>query len=148
MGREHRFSTSHDVSFCSVLFMGQPGLCERTSGTAGAAISLLDRREMLELRLERRVAHSSWYKIITHHMDDHGGGLARVDGCLCLVRGLALPSERVESELSFYNFNTFWIDIDQLLSAFSLTRADRGDEEKLPAPFAISPPDAHPHHLE
>ncbi len=66
-------------------------------------------------------------EVIARQVDDHGGGLARVDGRLRLVEGMALPSEAIEWSLSYYNTNTFWIDIDQLLAAFSLTRKDLGD---------------------
>jgi hypothetical protein len=47
------------------------------------------------------------------------------------VEGLALPSEEIESRLSYYNSLTMWIDIDALLAAFSLTRGDLGDEAKV-----------------
>jgi hypothetical protein len=69
-------------------------------------------------------------EVIGRQVDDHGGGLARVNGRLRLVEGLALPSERVEARLSYYNSNTFWIDIDKLLGVFKLTRADLRDEGK------------------
>jgi hypothetical protein len=39
----------------------------------------------------------------------------------------------VEFELSYYNSNTCWIDLDKLLAAFGLTRADLGSEEKVAA---------------
>jgi len=47
------------------------------------------------------------------------------------VEGLALPSEEVEAGLSFYNSATSWIDIDRLLAAFSLVRADLANQEKV-----------------
>ncbi len=37
-----------------------------------------------------------------------------------LVEGMALPSEEIEFALSYYNSNTFWIDIDALLKVFGL----------------------------
>jgi hypothetical protein len=70
-------------------------------------------------------------EVIARHIDDRGGGLARIDGHLRLVEGLALPSEEAESRLSYYNSATNWIDIDRLLAAFALTRADLADEEKV-----------------
>jgi hypothetical protein len=70
-------------------------------------------------------------EVIGRQVEDHGGGLARVNGRLRLVEGLALPSEQVEARLSFYNSNTFWIDIDKLLAAFGLTRGDLEDAEKM-----------------
>ena len=39
-------------------------------------------------------------EVIARQVEDRGGGLARVDGRLRLVEGLALPSEEVESRLS------------------------------------------------
>jgi hypothetical protein len=71
------------------------------------------------------------FEVVARQFEDRGGGLARVDSRLRLVEGLALPSEEVEADLSYYNSNTVWIDIDQFLAAFSLTRADLGNEEKI-----------------
>ncbi len=56
-------------------------------------------------------------EVIGRQVEDHGGGLARVNGRLRLVEGLALPSEKIEAKLSYYNSNTFWIDIDKLLAS-------------------------------
>ncbi len=70
-------------------------------------------------------------EMIARHLEDRGGGLARIDGRARLVEGLALPSDEVESRLSFYNSATYWIDIDQLLAAFDLGREDLTDAEKL-----------------
>ncbi len=72
-------------------------------------------------------------EVIAREVEDRGGGLARVDGRLRLVEGLALPHEAVEFELSYYNSNTFWIDIDRLLEVFRLTRGDLADEAKVTA---------------
>jgi hypothetical protein len=60
---------------------------------------------------------------IARHLEDRGGGLARIDGRVRLVEGLALPDEAIESRLSFYNTSTTWIEIDGLLAVFGLTRA-------------------------
>ncbi len=73
------------------------------------------------------------FEVIPRQFDDRGGGLARVNGRPRLVEGLALPSEEVEAALSYYNSATAWIDIDQLLAAFSLQRTDLGNEEKVAA---------------
>jgi hypothetical protein len=70
-------------------------------------------------------------EVIARHVEDRGGGLARVDGRVRLVEGLALPSEEIESRLSFYNSATYWIDIDRLLAAFGVTRGDLGDADRL-----------------
>jgi len=72
-------------------------------------------------------------EVITRRIEDRGGGLARVDGRLRLVEGLSLPREEIEFNLTYYNSATYWIDIDQLLAAFGLTRADLADEAKVAA---------------
>ena len=72
-------------------------------------------------------------EVIDRQLDDRGGGLARVDGRVRLVEGLALPDEQVEFQLSYYNSATYWIDLDRLLAAFSLTRADLMNEERVAA---------------
>jgi hypothetical protein len=70
-------------------------------------------------------------EVVPRHIDDRGGGLARVDGRLRLVEGLALPNEEMESRLSYYNSLTMWIDIDALLAAFGLARGELGDHAKV-----------------
>jgi hypothetical protein len=72
-------------------------------------------------------------EVIAREIDDRGGGLAKVDGRLRLVEGLAFPDEAIEFDLSYYNSNTFWIDIDRLLGAFGLTRGDLSNTEKVTA---------------
>ena len=64
------------------------------------------------------------FEVIGRRIEDRGGGLARVDDRVRLVEGLALPREEQEFRLSYYNSNTCWVDIDQLLGLFGLTRAD------------------------
>ncbi|MFU8893672.1 MAG: UTP--glucose-1-phosphate uridylyltransferase [Luteolibacter sp.] len=73
------------------------------------------------------------FEVITRRLEDRGGGLARVNGRLRLVEGLAMPREEDEFHLTYYNSNTCWIDIDALLAAFQLTRADLTDEAKITA---------------
>ncbi|HRF49693.1 MAG TPA: UTP--glucose-1-phosphate uridylyltransferase, partial [Anaerolineales bacterium] len=70
-------------------------------------------------------------EVIGRQIDDRGGGLARVDGRLRLVEGLALPNEADEFKLSYYNSNTFWLDVDRLLAVFDLSRADLGDATRV-----------------
>jgi hypothetical protein len=70
-------------------------------------------------------------EVVARHVDDAGGGLASVDGRLRIVEGLALPSEEVEFSLTYYNSLTTWVDIPKLLAAFSLTREDLADQEKV-----------------
>jgi hypothetical protein len=71
------------------------------------------------------------FEMITRRLEDRGGGLARVNGRVRLVEGLAMPREETEFALSYYNSNTCWIDLDRLLDAFALTRADLADENKI-----------------
>ena len=75
------------------------------------------------------------YEVVRRRIEDHGGCLARVNGRLRLVEGLAMPREEDAFRLSYYNSNTCWIDIDRLLSVFGLTRADvvAGDSAKVQA---------------
>ena len=70
-------------------------------------------------------------EVITRRLEDRGGGLARVDGDLRLVEGLAMPREEAEFRLSYYNSNTMWVHVDKLLGVFGLTRSDLEDETKL-----------------
>ncbi len=70
------------------------------------------------------------FEMITRRLEDRGGGLARVNGRVRLVEGLAMPREEAEFALSYYNTNTCWIDLDKLLAAFALSRADLDDAEK------------------
>ncbi|HLH03061.1 MAG TPA: UTP--glucose-1-phosphate uridylyltransferase [Bryobacteraceae bacterium] len=84
---------------------------------------------LLGLHIERNAALT--VEVIARQVEDHGGGLARVNGRLRLVEGMALPSEELEWSLSYYNTNTFWIDIDKLLAAFELDRAALADAERV-----------------
>jgi hypothetical protein len=70
------------------------------------------------------------WEVIPRRIEDHGGGLARIDGRLRLVEGLALPREEDEFTLSYYSTNTCWVDVDRLLDLFGLTRADVDDAER------------------
>ena len=67
------------------------------------------------------------FEVIPRHVDDRGGGLARVGGKVRLVESLAFPREEDESKLGFYSSMTTWISIDPLLSLFGLTRDRLGD---------------------
>jgi UDP-N-acetylglucosamine pyrophosphorylase len=71
------------------------------------------------------------FEVITRRIDDRGGGLARVDGRVRLVEGLAMPREEDEFGLSYYNSMTTWIDLNQLLAVFGLTRHELGDPDKI-----------------
>jgi galactokinase/mevalonate kinase-like predicted kinase len=73
------------------------------------------------------------FEVITRRLEDRGGGLARVNGQLRLVEGLAMPREEEEFNLRFYNSNTCWINLDRLLDIFGLCRADLNDAERVAA---------------
>lgn len=64
------------------------------------------------------------FEVVARQLEDRGGGLARVDGRLRLIEGLALPREEQELELAWYNTMTTWIDVDALLALFGWTRAE------------------------
>ncbi|HLJ56371.1 MAG TPA: UTP--glucose-1-phosphate uridylyltransferase [Chthonomonadaceae bacterium] len=72
-------------------------------------------------------------EVIPRRLEDRGGGLARVNGQLRLVEGLAMPREEAEFALTYYNSMTTWIHIDRLLAAFGLTRATLRDEAAVTA---------------
>jgi len=72
------------------------------------------------------------FEVVPRRIEDRGGGLARVNGHVRLLEGLAQPREEDELNLSYYNTMTTWIQIDPLLALFGLTRQDlTGDEELL-----------------
>src|SRR4029078_3458366 len=71
------------------------------------------------------------FEVITRRLEDRGGGLARVNGRIRLVEGLAMPREEAEFVLSYYKSMTTWIHIDKLLAAFGLTRADLSNHERV-----------------
>ncbi len=92
--------------------------------TLGASID----PQVLALHLRRQACLS--FEVIARRIEDRGGGLARVNGLPRLVEGLAMPSEAEEFKLSYYNSMTTWINIDQLLDVFGLTR-DNLDQQEL-----------------
>lgn len=71
------------------------------------------------------------FEVIGRRLDDRGGGLARVDGKVRLVEGLAMPREEEEFDLSYYNTLTTWITIDRLLQTFELSRNELDDVVKV-----------------
>jgi len=72
------------------------------------------------------------FEVIPRRIDDRGGGLARVDGRVRLLEGLAQPRESDEFKLRYYNSLTTWVNINRLLEAFELTRDDlAASEERL-----------------
>jgi hypothetical protein len=74
------------------------------------------------------------YEVVPRRIDDRGGGLARVNGRVRLLEGLAVPREDAEFRLRYYNTLTTWVDVERLLDAFGLTRGDlRSDPAKVAA---------------
>jgi UTP--glucose-1-phosphate uridylyltransferase len=72
------------------------------------------------------------FEVVPRRISDRGGGLARVNGQLRLLEGLAQPREDDELKLRYYNSMTTWIQVDPLLEVFGLTRDDlTGSEEKV-----------------
>jgi len=70
-------------------------------------------------------------EVIPRRVEDRGGGLARLNGRLRLIEGLALPREEIEFRLSYYNSSTTWVTVDRLLELFGLERSDLGDQNKV-----------------
>jgi galactokinase/mevalonate kinase-like predicted kinase len=62
------------------------------------------------------------FEVTPRRIEDAGGGLAKVDGHIQLVEGLALPREEDEYKLSYYNTLTNWITIDPMLEFFGISR--------------------------
>ncbi len=85
--------------------------------------------------LGRHIAGGSCltFEVIPRRIEDRGGGLARVNGRPRIVEGLAMPREEDEFALRFYNTLSTWIDVDQLLAAFGLSRQDLGNEARVAA---------------
>ena len=70
-------------------------------------------------------------EVVTRHLEDRGGGLARVGGRLRLIEGLSLPREEIEFTLSYYNSSPTWVSIDRLLDLFGLTRTNLNADAKV-----------------
>jgi hypothetical protein len=71
------------------------------------------------------------YEVIGRRIDDRGGGLARVDGRVRILEGLAMPREEEEFGLTYYNSLTTWVNLDGLLGVFGLARGDLADAAKV-----------------
>ena len=93
--------------------------------TVGANVS------PLSLGLHRQEDACLTFEVIQRRIEDRGGGLARVNGSLRLVEGLAMPREEDEFKLTYYSSNTCWIDLDRLLTLFGLSRCDLDDSHKV-----------------
>lgn len=79
--------------------------------------------------------HTLTFEIIARRIEDRGGGLANVNGQVRLLEGLAQPHEEDELKLSYYNSNTTWVQVDELLHLFGLDREtlQKADEAILAA---------------
>jgi len=64
------------------------------------------------------------FEVVPRRICDRGGGLARVNGHVRLLEGLAQPREEDELKLRYYNSMTTWIQIDPILAVFGLERRD------------------------
>ncbi len=62
------------------------------------------------------------FEVTPRRIEDQGGGLAKINGHIRLIEGLALPREEDEYRLTYYNSLTNWITIDSLLEFFGLDR--------------------------
>jgi hypothetical protein len=60
--------------------------------------------------------------VIPKKIEDQGGGLAKINGKIVLIEGLALPREEDEFKLTYYNTLSNWITIDSLLEFFKIDR--------------------------
>ncbi len=85
------------------------------------------------LGLHRRSGSALMFEVIPRRIEDRGGGLARLNGRLRLVEGMALPHEDDEFRLTYYNSQSTWIDVDALLGLFGLDRDTLGDAAKVSA---------------
>ena len=85
------------------------------------------------LGLHAEAGNCLTFEVIRRRIDDRGGGLARVNGRMRLVEGLAMPREEDEFGLTYYNSMTTWIDLDRLLAAFGLSRPDLAVPERVNA---------------
>jgi hypothetical protein len=86
---------------------------------------------LLGLHIEQGAALS--FEMITRRLEDRGGGLARVNGRVRIVEGLAMPREEDEFGLSYYNSLSTWIDVRKLLAIFELTTDSLADPARVSA---------------
>ena len=81
------------------------------------------------LGYHRASGNALTFEVVPRRIEDRGAGLARVNGQLRLLEGLAQPREEDELGLSYYNTMTYnimttWIQVDPLLALFGLSRED------------------------
>ena len=92
--------------------------CFTTSTPLGADLD----PEALGVHLES--GKTLTFEVVPRRIYDRGGGLARVNGQVRLLEGLAQPREEDELKLRYYNSMTTWIQVDDLLGVFGLERGD------------------------
>ncbi len=81
-----------------------------------------------------RTENELTFEVVPRRIVDRGGGLARVNGQVRLLEGLAQPREQDELRLRFYNSMTTWIEVDAFLARFGLERKDlSGSPEQITA---------------
>ncbi|MBI4847945.1 MAG: UTP--glucose-1-phosphate uridylyltransferase [Nitrospirae bacterium] len=85
---------------------------------------------MLGMHIENKTCMT--FEVTPRRIEDAGGGLAKINGHVRLVEGMALPREEDEYGLSFYNTNTNWTTIDPMLEYFGLDRNVILDAENSP----------------
>jgi len=84
------------------------------------------------LGLHLRSGNVLTFEVVPRRIVDRGGGLARVNGRVRLLEGLAQPREEDELKLRYYNSMTTWVQVEPLLALFGLTRHDlAGPETKI-----------------
>lgn len=71
------------------------------------------------------------FEVIPRRFEDKGGGLAKINGKTRILEGLAQPREEDELKLSYYNSMTTWIQLDNLLKAFGLSRSQLNNPQKV-----------------
>ncbi|HTX17706.1 MAG TPA: UTP--glucose-1-phosphate uridylyltransferase [Bacteroidota bacterium] len=76
------------------------------------------------LNYHLRSGNALTFEVVPRRIEDRGGGLARINGKVRILEGLAQPREEDEWGLSFYNSMTTWINLEKLLATFGLSRGD------------------------
>jgi hypothetical protein len=112
----------------AAMLMRQPGLeflMIHNIDTLGATLD----REVLASLLHSRCDLA--FEVISRRIEDHGGGLARVDGKPRLIEGMALPTEKDEFRLRYYNTATSWMRVSSLLRVFELEAADLDNRDRV-----------------
>ena len=83
--------------------------------TLGASLNLAALGHHLE------AGNNLTFEVIPRRIEDRGGGLARINGKVRILEGLAQPREEDELNLSYYNSMSTWIQIEDILKLFGRT---------------------------